>query len=417
MVFYRFGRRRVFTYEEANCNRRMLSRATTTRQPRLLQVSAEPVLFLGGVGKIVQWLIHDFAAQYRISLAAPDAAEAAMPADLARCLENRIAIPQGRWDPMSRKALLQHIQAGQYDLIHFHGGTFSFDAHLPWRSPLYPLCLQRVSWLFSNHCAPSLTEGLFSPRSSRPAKALKSMLAWASKCFLLACCRREIFDSKENQAQIGKWFPWATARLNTIYHSELEGDPPTPSDPRDVVTIANLGHIARRKGQQDLLTAFVRVRKKFPQLRLVLAGPDGGDDCSRWVRSEISRLNLEKSVALPGALNDKTDFWKAVDIYVQPSHFEGAPMALMEALWLGKPAIGTAVSGIPEIIEHEVSGLVVESQNPAALAAAIERLISEPEARRRFSQNGPARILAQGMTRRQMRRKYADLYAEAIVSR
>ena len=395
----------------------VLSQATTTvNRPRLLQVSAEPVLFLGGVGRIVQWLIHDFSTQYHVSLAAPDAEAPGMPEKLAACLENRISIPQGKWGRESRQALLKHIKTGQYDLIHFHGGTFSFDAHLPWRSPLHPLCLRRMPWLLSNHCAPSLTEGLFPPQYPRPARVLKSMLAWSSKCFLLACCRREIFDSLENQSQIGKWFPWAGAKLDTIYHSDLEGAPPVPRVSREVLTIGNLGHIASRKGQQDLLAAFILVRRKFPQLRLVLAGPDGGDDCSRWVRNEISRLKLEALVDLPGGLSDKTGFWQAVDIYVQPSHFEGAPMALMESLWLGKPAIGTRVSGIPEIIQHEVSGLLVEPRKPAELAAAIERLIREPDMRRRFSENGSARILAQGMTRRLMFQKYADLYARTISS-
>ena len=395
----------------------MLSQVTTTdKQPRLLQVSAEPVLNLGGVGKIVQWLIRDFAAQYRITLAAPDATASAMPDDLARCLENRIPIPQGKWTRDNKRLFLEQIKVGQYDLIHFHGGTFSFDAHLPWRSPLHPLCLTGVPWINSNHCAPSLTEGLFPPRYPRPAKALKSMLAWSSKCFLLACCRQEVFDSLENEGQIGKWFPWAGAKLSTIYHSELEGTPSVPMVSREVITVGNLGHIASRKGQQDLLAAFILVRRQFPQLRLVLAGPAGSDDCSRWVRNEINRLKLESSVELPGGLSDKTDFWKAVDIYVQPSHFEGAPMALMEALWMGKPAIGTRVSGIPEIIQHEVSGLLVEPRQPAKLAAAIERLIREPDTRKRFSENGPARILAQGMTRKQMFQKYADLYARTLPS-
>ena len=91
-------------------------------------------------------------------------------------------------------------------------------------------------------------------------------------------------------------------------------------------------------------------------------------------------------------------------------------MALMEALWLGKPAIGTRVSGIPEIIEDEVSGLLVEPRKPAELAAAIERLIVKPDTRKRCSENGAARILAQGMTRKQMFQKYADLYARTLPS-
>ena len=406
----------LHTGEQAS-NKRVLFQATTTvNKPRLLHVSAEPVLNFGGVGKIVQWLIRDFSTQYIISLAAPDAAAPDMAEELVSCLKNRTSIPRGKWDQESRRVFLKHIKMGQYDLIHFHGGTFPLDAHLPWRSPLHPLCLARVPWINSNHCAPSLTAELFPPGYPRLAKALKATLAWSSKCFLLACCRQEVFDSQENQGQIGKWFPWAGAKLSTIYHSDLEETPPVPVFSREVVTIGNIGHIASRKGQQDLLAAFTLLRQKFPQLRLVLAGPNEDGDFLLRLRKEISRLKLEMSVSLPGGLSDKTAFWKAVDIYVQPSHYEGAPMALMEALWLGKPSIGTRVSGIPEIIQHEVSGLLVEPRRPAELAAAIERLIYEPDTRKRFSENGSARILAQGMTRRQMYEKYAELYARILPS-
>lgn len=377
-------------------------------------VSAEPVLYLGGMGKIVQWLIQDFSKHCRISLAAPDAEAPEMPEELASCLENRFSIPQTKWDQLSKRRFFKQVEAGQYDLVHFHGGTFSFDAHLPWRSPLHHLCLAKVPWIFSNHCASSLTAGLFPTGFPRLARALKSALAWSSKCFLLAFCQQDIFDSQENEAQIRGWFPWAKAKMRTIYHSGLEGTPPSPSFPKEVITIGNLGHIALRKGQQDLLNAFVLARKNVPQLRLVLAGPDGGDDCSRWIRNEISRLNLEAVVMLPGGLSDKKAFWETVNIYVQPSHFEGAPMALMEALWFGKPAIGTRVSGIPEIIQHEVSGLLVEPRNPVKMAAAIERLVAEPDTRRRFSENGAAHILARGMTRKRMCEKYTELYSQLL---
>ena len=113
---------------------------------------------------------------------------------------------------------------------------------------------------------------------------------------------------------------------------------------------------------------------------------------------------------MPGGLTDKTAFWKTVDIYVQPSKYEGAPMALMEALWLGKPAIGTRVSGIPEMIRHQFNGLLVEPGKPAEMAAAIERLMTEPETRRRFAGNAAAHVQAMGMTRKDMCSHYANLY-------
>jgi len=386
-------------------------------QLRILQVSAEPIFELGGVSKVVQWLVGDFSKHYRISLAAPDAEAPGMPERIASCLEERISIPPHKWGNASSRHFLEQIKAGKFDLIHFHGGTFSFDGHLPWRGPLHRLCMARVPWILSNHCAPSLTAGLFPPRYPLAPRILKTFLAWSSKCFLLSRCLQEIFVSNENRSQIERWFPWAKTKMRTIYHSGLEGSPPRAVLSPEVVTIANLGHIAWRKGQHDLLTAFIAAQQKFPRLRLVLAGPPLDGECARWIGNEISRLKLEAIVQMPGGLTDKTAFWQDADIYVQPSHYEGAPMALMEALWLGKPAIGTRVSGIPEIIEHDVNGLLVEPGKPAGMAAAIERLVVESDTRRRFSENAAAHIQARGMTRKDMLQHYAEVYDAIFAKR
>jgi len=385
------------------------------KQLRLLQVSAEPILLLGGVGRIVQGLIGDLSDRYRISLATPDAESPDVPEGVVSCLEKRFTIPQTKWDPASRRKFFQQLEAGQYDLIHFHGGIASYDAHLPWRSPLHRLSVAgKVPWMISNHCAPSLMDGLFPPGYSRPAKAIKTALTWLSHSFLLTSCKQIVFDSRENEGQIRRCFPWAKSKMSTIYHSGLDGVPPRPVFAPEVVTIGYLGHFARRKGQQDLLAAFAQLHRKIPRLRLILAGPDGGDGHFQWVGDEIKRLKLEAVVSQPGGLNDKKAFWEAVDVYVQPSHSEGAPLALMEALWLGKPSIGTKVSGIPEIIQNNLNGLLVEARQPAELAAAIERLVIEPDTRRRLGENGAAQILARGMTRRQMSENYANLYTRIL---
>jgi glycosyltransferase involved in cell wall biosynthesis len=379
-------------------------------QPRILQVAALPVFDLGGLGKVVQWLVADTAKNYRVSLAAPDAEAPNLPDEVASRLENRISIPSYQWDQAATQRFLNHLKTGRYDLVHFHGGTFAFDAHLPWRSPLHRLCLAGMPWIITNHAAPSLMAGLFPPDYPVAPKLIKSALAWSSLCFLLACCRQQVFVSDENRGHIEPWFPWAKSKMRTIYPSGLEGTPPRPVLAPEVVTIANLGHFGWRKGQHDLLKAFSVVQQKFPRLRLVLAGPQLDADFTRQMREEISRRKLEAVVQMPGGLTDKTAFWLAADIYVQPSHYEGAPMALMEALWLGKPAIGTRVSGIPEMIQHDVNGLLVEPGQPAEMAAAIERLVVEADTRRRFSEKAAAHIQAVGMTRTDMSRRYIELY-------
>jgi glycosyltransferase involved in cell wall biosynthesis len=384
------------------------------KRPRVLLAVGGGVFDLGGMGKAVQWLIEDLSPQFQFSLAAADATAPAPP-HIAASLQDRLAIPYPKWNGAEKKQFVRKVREAQYDLIHFHGAPFAFNAHLPWRSPLHPLCLADVSWILTDHCAPSLTEGLFPPNYPRLPRFFKSVLAWFSKCFLLANCRQEVFASDENRHQIDRWFPWAKDKMRTIYHSGLQGEPTPAALAPTVVTIGNLGHVGWRKGQHDLLKAFIPVQKKHPQLRLILAGPLLEDDCVKWLRDEIARHQLEDVVILPGGLNDKTAFWRDVDIYVQPSQFEGAPMALMEALWQGKPAIGTRVSGIPEMIEHDYNGLLVESGRPEEMSAALERLIAEPETRRRFSANGPAQIQAKGMTRQGMSQKYARLYDEILI--
>jgi glycosyltransferase involved in cell wall biosynthesis len=379
-------------------------------QPRILQVAQLPVFDLGGLGKVVQWLVADVAKNYRVSLAAPDAETPGMPDEVASHLENRISIPPHRWDPAATQRFLDHLKAERYDLIHFHGGTFAFDAHRPWRSPLHRLCLAGTPWVFTNHNAPALTEGLFSPDDSVARQWIKTAVAWSSKCCLLACCRQEVYVSDENRAQIGQWFPWAKSKMRTIYSSGLEGTPSRPVLSPEVVTIANLGHFGRRKGQHELLKAFILVQQKFPRLRLVLAGPQLDADYTRQMQEEISRRKLEAVVQMPGGLTDKTAFWQAVDVFVQPSLHEGLGMALMEALWLGKPAIGTRVGGIPEMIHHEVNGLLVEPGHAEQMAAAIERLVVESDTRRRFSEKAIAHIQAMGMTRAEMSRRCLELY-------
>ena len=384
------------------------------QEHRLLLVSSEPILNLGGVGMVVQQLVQGLPDNCRVSLASPGAGRETLPARLNERLAATFDLPPGKWTPAATQDFLAHVRAEDYDLINFHGGTFSFDGHLPWRSPLHALDATGVPWIFTNHCVPALSAGLFPANYPFYLKAPKFALAYFSKARLLARCRREVMVSDENARRIAGWFPWAKRKLTTIYSARLEGEIPSATFRDPVITIANLGHLAWRKGQADLLKAFCRLSGKFPQLQLLLAGPALEPDCAEWIRSEVARTGLQDRVHLPGGLTDLREFWRQTDIYVQPSHYEGAPMALMEALWNSKPAVGTRVSGIPEIIDEEQTGLLVDPRNTEALAEALERLIRDPDLRRRFGAAGPARISAKSMTGEKMVRRYADLYEDVL---
>jgi glycosyltransferase involved in cell wall biosynthesis len=111
-----------------------------------------------------------------------------------------------------------------------------------------------------------------------------------------------------------------------------------------------------RKGQLVLVQALARLRSRGRDVTLALIG-DGSERVK--LEAEVARLGLHDRVTFLGALGHdavRTSFEQA-DIFCLPSLAEGAPFVLMEAMASGVPVVATTVAGIPELIEHRVSGL------------------------------------------------------------
>lgn len=147
-------------------------------------------------------------------------------------------------------------------------------------------------------------------------------------------------------------------------------------------TLLFLGDVIRTKGVYDLAHAFARIAGRFPRLKLVYAGAGELEEVHRLA----SRLELRDRIECIGWLEAQRKHAElaSATIFVLPSHVEGMPMSLLEAMAWGLPAIATTVGGIPEVVDHDVNGLLVPPGDIDALAAAIARLVSEPELRGRL---------------------------------
>jgi glycosyltransferase involved in cell wall biosynthesis len=137
-----------------------------------------------------------------------------------------------------------------------------------------------------------------------------------------------------------------------------------------------VGRLSAEKGHADLLEAVARVSD--PPFQLVIVG-DGPERCA--LDEQIARLRLEQRVVVPGQRLDLRPFYAAATLLALPSHSEGSPNVVLEAMAAGVPVAATNVGGVPEIIENERTGLLVPARNPDAMAAAIRRLLLAPEAR------------------------------------
>ena len=110
-----------------------------------------------------------------------------------------------------------------------------------------------------------------------------------------------------------------------------------------------------------------------------------------------------------GTRRDLPEIYRALDLFVQPSLWEGLPLALLKAMGAGLPVVATEVSGSTEAIEDGVNGRLVAPGDPQALARAILELARQPEARRRLA-DAARRTVAARYSLEAMLRQLEELY-------
>ncbi len=137
-----------------------------------------------------------------------------------------------------------------------------------------------------------------------------------------------------------------------------------------------VGRLSAEKGHADLLEAVARLADVNFQLVIVGEGPE-----RRRLEQKIAGLHLEGKAILAGHRPDVRPFYAAAAVLALPSHTEGSPNVVLEAMAAGVPVAATNVGGVPEILEHERTGLIVPPRDPGAMAAAIRRLLAGPDER------------------------------------
>jgi glycosyltransferase involved in cell wall biosynthesis len=142
--------------------------------------------------------------------------------------------------------------------------------------------------------------------------------------------------------------------------------------PRPAVVF--VGRLHRQKGVDTLVTA-VRRLPSDTMLTLVGDGPE-----RRAIERQAREMGIAERVRITGFVPhaDVPALLAAADVVVLPSRYEELGTALVEAMAAGRPIVATAVGGIPEVVRDGVGGLLVPADDPAALAAAIGRILADP---------------------------------------
>lgn len=173
--------------------------------------------------------------------------------------------------------------------------------------------------------------------------------------------------------------------------------------------LLTVGRLVERKGMDRVIAALPEIARAFPDVVYAVIGT--GKDEAR-----LRRLAAERGVADRVRLlgdRDPVPFYQACDVFVMPSRHiiargdvEGFGIVYLEANACGKPVVGGASGGVPDAVLDEQTGLLVPPDDVPALAAAVNRLLGDPELARRLGECGRARVL---------REFTPDKYAEEFI--
>jgi glycosyltransferase involved in cell wall biosynthesis len=219
----------------------------------------------------------------------------------------------------------------------------------------------------------------------------------------LAACAWLVTCTAANRDHLAALAP--PGRVELVYHGvDLARFPPPPSerpardghDPAAPVIVLSVGRLVEKKGTDVLLEALARLPRTL-HWRLVHAG---GGPMRRTLEQRARVLGIAERIVWRGALAQDALLaeYRAADLFALASRIardgdrDGLPNVLVEAQSQGLACVSTAVSAIPELIDHERSGLLVPPESSDALARALGMLIGDPARRRRLGAAGQAHV-------------------------
>ena len=183
--------------------------------------------------------------------------------------------------------------------------------------------------------------------------------------------------------------------------------------------VGTVGRLSEEKGHLHLLDAAKEVLRKYPKVVFLIVG-DGPmrqvlkGKCSKLAEVEYTERAFSKTTfVFAGIRNDMPAIYSLMDVFILPSIKEGLPMVLLEAMASQKPVVATHVGAMPTVIEHGISGLLIQPRDAKGLAEAIIALLKKPEKADQLARNGRMRV-EQEFSSKKMAERYAEVYQDLV---
>jgi glycosyltransferase involved in cell wall biosynthesis len=150
--------------------------------------------------------------------------------------------------------------------------------------------------------------------------------------------------------------------------------------------ILSIGRLSNEKAHADLIAAFRQLRDTNAELNCKLVIVGDGPERDR-LESFARQSGVAERIVFAGQVKDVQPYYAIASVFVLPSHSEGSPNVLLEAMAANVPVVATDVGGVPEIVQNEQSALLVPARDSTGLAEAIARVLADGELTKRLTNN------------------------------
>jgi glycosyltransferase involved in cell wall biosynthesis len=267
-------------------------------------------------------------------------------------------------DAVAFGAIYRKIRSGRYDVVHTHISKAGFLGRLAARRARVPAVVHTYHGRIEELNPESLKGRVLAACERRAARASDA---------LVGVSEEEV--RQKRAARLGR------EEQFHVIHGGIDLDRFTqtrkwerPAEMTGGPVIGTIGTLTREKGLDLLIEVLPSTVQRHPELQLCIVG---AGPMEAGLRAQAEHLGVAKSVHFSGCVEDVRPWLAAFDLLAQPSRSEALSLAVLEAMAMGVPVVATDVGGMAEAVEDGVTGKLVPAGDSAALAAALNELLSD----------------------------------------
>jgi glycosyltransferase involved in cell wall biosynthesis len=362
-------------------------------KPRLLYLITKSDI--GGAQGNVLDLIQAFSSIYEVHLAvgqtgplAVDVEALGVPVHVVPRLTRNISLTG---DINCIQGFIKLIRKLQPSLIHAHSSKAGVVARIAGKICQVPTVFTAHGWGFS-------------PGTPK----LRRMIALMTEKLLAPISSRIICVSESDRQLALKLGVGNRKVLNTVRYGIYDTAVTLAQPENHPLRLIMVARFNEQKDQATLLKAIAQIPDFSGHVDFVGSGPS-----LEACKELANRLGICQHVSFLGDRRDVPDLLAQAQVFVLATHYEGLPISILEAMRNGLPVIGSSVNGIPEEVNHGVTGLVVPPRDPSALADAIRSVGASPELRRSMGEAARQRF-AREFTVDRMVKETETIYTELL---